>query len=170
MFELEDLGPQDLKGFARPVRAARVVRESKAESRFEALRGGALTPLVGREQEIALLLDRFDRVKAGEGQVVLLEGEPGIGKSRIVQALCDRLRGEPHIRLRYYCSAYYTNSALYPVINQLERAAGLQRTDTAEEQLDKLEELLAQSAKQSWMSCPSSLRYSRFRPTTATRR
>ena len=106
LFALEDLGRHALKGFSAPVQAWRVTGEGAAESRFEALRGASLTPLVGRQQELTLLLDRWEQAKEGEGQVVLLAGEPGIGKSRLVQALRDRLAGEPHVHLGYYCSPH----------------------------------------------------------------
>jgi class 3 adenylate cyclase/predicted ATPase len=143
LFEIEDLGPQPLAGIAEPQRAWRVVAESGIASRFEALRGGALTPFVGREEEIELLLRRWQRASAGEGQVVLLSGEAGIGKSRLVSALHDRLTGEPHTRLRYFCSPHHQDSALHPFIAQLERAAGFERDDGAEQTLHKLRELLA---------------------------
>ena len=143
LFVLADLGPQCLKGFAEPLTAWRVEGESRAEGRFEALRGERLTPLVGREHELGLLLDRFERAKEGEGQVVLLSGEPGIGKSRIVRALRERLEDEPYTPLSHYCSPFHVNSALYPVIGLLERSAGFSRDDGAEEKLAKLEALLA---------------------------
>jgi class 3 adenylate cyclase len=144
LFELADLGPQCLKGFAEPIRAWRLVGISAAESRFEAMHSAGLTPLIGREHELGLLLDRWERAKNSEGQVVLLSGEPGIGKSRITQALHERLAAEPHLRLRYHCSPYHVGSALFPVIDQLERAAGLQPEDTAEIRLDKLETVLSE--------------------------
>jgi class 3 adenylate cyclase len=146
LFELEDFGAKDLKGIAGPVQAWAALRASSVESRFEALHTGSLTPLVGREGELALLLERWSRAKDGDGQVVLLDGEPGIGKSRIVQELRDTLSDESHTRLSHYCSPYHTNSPLYPVIGLLERAAGFDRTDTAEAKLDKLEAMLALSA------------------------
>ena len=145
LFELADLGPRDLKGLADPVRVWRVDRALAAESRFEAARAGRLTSFIGREHEIALLLDRWARAKEGEGQVVLLSGEAGIGKSRIFQMLRARLAEEPCTRLRYQCSPHYTASALQPVIGQLERAAGIASDDTPDDRLDKIEELLAQS-------------------------
>ena len=100
------------------------------ESRFEALHASGLTELVGREEELELLLRRWSKAKGGEGQVVLLSGEAGIGKSRLTAALMERLEGEPHTRLRYFCSPQHTDSALYPVIGQMERAAGLAHGDT----------------------------------------
>ncbi|MBV8334257.1 MAG: AAA family ATPase, partial [Alphaproteobacteria bacterium] len=123
-------------------RAWRVLREGSVVSRFEALRGEALTPFIGREEEIELLLRRWQRAVTGEGQVVLLSGEAGIGKSRLVDALHDRLAGEPHKRLRYFCSPPHQDSALYPFITQLERAARFEREDRVETRLDKLEALL----------------------------
>lgn len=145
LFELADLGMQILKGFPVPVRAWRVVGEGAAESRFEALRGAGLTPLVGRENEIGLLLEHWERAKEGEGQVVLLAGEPGIGKSRLVRALRGRLENEPHTALGHYCSPHHQASPLCPVIGLLERAAGFATDDTAATRLDKLEALLALS-------------------------
>ena len=124
LFELEDLGAKDLKGIARPVRAWAALRASSVESRFEALHTAGLTALVGREEELELLLRRWSRAKRGEGQVVLLSGEAGIGKSRLTASLMERLVSEPHTRLRYFCSPQHTDSALYPVIGQMERAAG----------------------------------------------
>ena len=145
LFELEDLGAQDLKGIAGPVRAWAALRPSSVESRFEAFHASGLTELVGREEELELLLRRWSKAKSGEGQVVLLSGEPGIGKSRLTAALLERLAAEPHTRLRYFCSPQHTDSALYPIISQMERAAGFAHDDTAEAKLDKLDALLAQS-------------------------
>ena len=144
-FEYEDLGAHKLKGIAEPVHAWQVVSPSGVESRFEALHRVGLTPLVGREQEIALLLDRWTQAKQGDGQVVLLSGEPGIGKSRIVETLRQRAAPEGPIRLRYQCSPYHTSSALYPVIEQLARAAHLDESDSPPVRLDKLESMLVQS-------------------------
>ena len=143
LFELEDLGAQDLKGIAGPVRAWAALRPSSVESRFEALHASGLTELVGREEELELLLRRWSKAKTGEGQVVLLSGEAGIGKSRLTAALMERLAAEPHTRLRYFCSPQHTDSALYPIIGQMERAAGLAHGDTAQVKLDKLDALLA---------------------------
>ena len=119
---------------------------ASVESRFEALHASGLTELVGREEELELLLRRWSKAKTGEGQVVLLSGEAGIGKSRLTAALMERLEGEPHTRLRYFCSPQHTDSALYPVIGQMERAAGLAHGDTAQVKLDKLDALLAQTS------------------------
>ena len=146
LFELREAGAQDLKGIAGPTRAWVALRESAQESRFEALRAGRLTALVGREEEGELLLRRWAKAKAGEGQVVLLSGEAGIGKSRLAAALLERLAGEPHARMRYFCSPQNIDSALHPIIGYMERAAGLVREDDAKARLDKLDALLAQSA------------------------
>ena len=116
------------------------------ESRFEALHASGLTALVGREEELELLLRRWSKAKTGEGQVVLLSGEAGIGKSRLTAALLERLAGEPHTRLRYFCSPQHTDSALYPIIGQMERAAGLAHDDTPQAKLDKLDAVLAQTS------------------------
>jgi len=142
LFDVEDLGPQWLAGFDQPQRVWRVIGESGVLSRFEALRSEA-TPLVGRDEELDLLLRRWQQAKAGEGRVVLLSGEPGIGKSRLAAALSQRVESEPHTRLRYFCSPHHQDSALHPFITQLERAGGFTRVDTAEQKLDKLRELLA---------------------------
>jgi class 3 adenylate cyclase/predicted ATPase len=146
LFDLQDLGAQDLKGIGGPMRAWAVLRPASVESRFEALHASGLTELVGREEELEMLLRRWSKVKAGEGQVVLLSGEAGIGKSRLTAALMERLEGEPHTRLRYFCSPQHTDSALYPVIGQMERAAGLAHGDTGQSKLDKLDALLAQTS------------------------
>ncbi|MFQ5551968.1 MAG: AAA family ATPase, partial [Gemmatimonadales bacterium] len=145
-FESDDLGDQVLKGIAEPVHAWRIIAPVTAESRFEAAHRVGLTPLVGREHEIGLLLERWEQAKEGDGQVVLLSGEPGLGKSRLVQALRVRIADEPHILLRYQCSPYHANSAFYPFVEQLQRAAGLTREDTNESKLEKLEALLSRSS------------------------
>ena len=146
LFEYRDLGEIELKGIAAPVLASQVLRPSGVASRFEALRGSALSPLVGRDEEIDLLLRRWVRAKAGDGQVVLVSGEPGIGKSRIVAALAERLRDEPHLRLRYFCSPYHQDGALFPFIDQLGRGAGFARDDPPAARLAKLEAVLALAA------------------------
>ena len=142
LFDYRDLGTVALKGFAETVPAWQALGASAAESRFEALRAST-TPLVGRGEEIDLLLRRWEQAKGGEGSVVLLSGEPGIGKSRIAETILERLSGEPHTRLRYFCSPHHQDSALYPSITQLERAAGFRRDDTDEQRLTKLEAVLA---------------------------
>src|SRR6201987_3983466 len=139
-------GPQPLAGFAEPQRAWRVVGESGVVSRFEALRSGT-TPLVGRDEELDLLLRRWQQAKSGEGRVVLVSGEPGIGKSRLTAALSQHIETEPHTRLRYFCSPHHQESALYPFIGQLERAAEFARDDTNSTRLDKLEALLGDGAE-----------------------
>ena len=146
LFDLQDLGGQDLKGIGVPVRAWAALRPASVESRFEALHASGLTELVGRGEELDLLLRRWSKTKDGEGQVVLLSGEAGIGKSRLTAALMERLEGEPHTRLRYFCSPQHTDSALHPIIGQIERAAGLAHGNTAQEKLDMLDALLAQTS------------------------
>jgi hypothetical protein len=146
LFEYRDIGVVEVKGIAGPVRIWQVLRPSAVASRFEALRGAALSPLVGRDEEIELLLRRWARAKAGDGQVVLISGEPGIGKSRLTAALVERLQDESHIRLRYFCSPYHRDSALYPSIDQLRRAAGFQPDDPPSLKLRKLDALLARVA------------------------
>jgi class 3 adenylate cyclase len=145
LFELEDLGAKDLKGIAEPARAWAALRPSSAESRFEALHTSDLTELVGRQEELDLLLRRWSKAMNSEGQVVLLCGEAGIGKSRLTAALFERFATEPHTRLRYFCSPQHTDSALYPIISQMERAAGFSLGDTTQTKLDKLDAVLAQS-------------------------
>jgi class 3 adenylate cyclase/predicted ATPase len=143
LFEFADLGAQSLKGLASPVKVFRVLGPGRAESRFEAFHGPRPEPLVGRAAELSLLLDRWERATAGEGQVVFLSGEPGIGKSRVVLALRERLAKEPFTPVSLFCSPYHANSALFPVIGQLERAAGFGRNDTPNEKLAKVRALLA---------------------------
>src|SRR5438034_4357691 len=145
-FQLDDLGTRSLKGIVRPVRAWAALRASSVASRFEALHATGLTALVGREEEFELLKRRWFKATDGEGQVVLLSGEAGIGKSRLATAFVGLLSGEPHIRLRYFCSPPHTDSALYPIIGQMERAAGLAREDTSQAKLDKLDGLLKQTS------------------------
>jgi class 3 adenylate cyclase/predicted ATPase len=146
LFELQDLGSKDLKGIARPARAWAALRVSSVESRFEAFHARELTALVGREEELELLTQRWVKAKTGEGQVVLVSGEAGIGKSRLTAALLEHLASEPHTRLRYFCSPQHTDSALYPIIGQLERAAGLRHDDTPAAKLDKLDAMLLQTS------------------------
>jgi class 3 adenylate cyclase/predicted ATPase len=146
LFECRDLGGVELKGIAEPVPAWQVLRPSVVASRFEALRGAALTRLVGRAEEVDLLLRRWERAKAGDGQVVLISGEAGLGKSRITAELEERLHAEPHLRLRYFCSPYHQDSALFPFVDQLGRAAGFARDDLPAAKLEKLEALLARAA------------------------
>jgi class 3 adenylate cyclase/predicted ATPase len=145
LFELRDLGPGELKGFAGPVKAFGVLQASSIESRFEAMHPGGLIALVGREEELGLLLRRWSQAKRGKGQVVLLSGEAGIGKSRLSTALMEGIAAEPHTRLRYFCSPQHTESAFYPIIGQLERAAGFAVGDTPQTKLEKLGALLAQT-------------------------
>src|SRR5262252_7591270 len=145
LFELQDLGARELKGIAGRVRAWVALRARSVESRFEALHASGVTPLVGREEESELLLRRWSKATSGEGQVGLLSGEAGIGKSRLTAALLERLATEPHTRLRYFCSPQHTDSALYPlIVGQLERAARFTYDDTSLAKLDKLDALLAQ--------------------------
>jgi class 3 adenylate cyclase/predicted ATPase len=144
LFELKDLGARELKGIAGPTRAWAALRASSVEGRFEALHAAGLTALVGREEETEILLRRWSRTNDAEGQVVLLSGEAGIGKSRLTAALLERLADESHTRLRYFCSPQHTDSALYPIIGQMERAAGFAHNDALQAKLDKLDALLGQ--------------------------
>jgi len=143
-FLSETLGFHELKGISEPMKLFRVLSESGAQTRFDVAASTQLTPLVGREQELGLLLDRWEQVEEGLGQVVLLSGEAGIGKSRLLQTLNERLAGQPHVRQLYRCSPYFQNSALHPMIEFLERWLGFQRQDTHEEKLTKLERALEQ--------------------------
>jgi class 3 adenylate cyclase len=146
LFDLQALGPQELKGIGGPVSAWAALRPASIESRFEAMHASGLTELVGREEELELLLRRWSKAKTGEGQVVLLSGEAGIGKSRLTAALLERLAREPHSRLRYFCSPQHTDSAFYPIISHMERAAGLAHDDAPPARLDKLDAVLAQTS------------------------
>jgi predicted ATPase len=145
LFEVVDLGLHELSGFAAPQRAWRILRESGLHSRFEALRSGDL-PLIGRAEELALLQRRWSEAKSGEGRVVLLCGEPGIGKSRLSAAFAEHLRAEPHFYLQYFWSPYHQGSALFPVISEIERTAGYARDDAHDTKLDKLAALVSASA------------------------
>jgi class 3 adenylate cyclase len=168
LFELEDFGAKDLKGIPGRVRAWVALRASSVESRFDALRTSGLTALVGREEEIEILLRRWSKAKSGEGQVVLLCGEAGIGKSRLTAVLLQRLAAEPHTQLRYFGSPQYTDSAFYPIIRRIEHAAGLAHDDSQKAKLDKLDAMLARfsnSAEDSalfaeLLSLPNDGRYS----------
>ncbi len=144
-FELQDLGAQALKGFSEPMPVWQVVRERPTESRFDAAHAGGLTTFIGREHEFGLLSDRWRQAKSGEGQVVLISGEAGIGKSRITNMLRKQVSDEPHARLHLQCSPYYTSTAFYPFIGQLERAAAFEPDDSPSTRLDKLERLLGRS-------------------------
>jgi class 3 adenylate cyclase/predicted ATPase len=152
LFELEDLGTQDLKGISAPAQVWAVLRASSSTSRFEALHPSGMTTLVGREEEYELLRRRWGKAKEGEGQAVLLSGEAGIGKSHLTVAFAERLKGERFLRIRCFCSPQHTNSALYPIIDHVERSAGFARDDTLQTKLDKLDVLL----RQSWSSAEDS--------------
>src|SRR3990170_4089754 len=143
LFECHNLGLHTLKGISTPIEVYQVIRESGVRSRFDVAVTKGLTPLVGREQEVGLLLEHWEQAKEGRGQVVLLCGEPGIGKSRLVQVLKEQLSRETHVRIESRCSPYYQNSAFYPVIDHLERLL-FRREDSPEEKLSKLEGALEQ--------------------------
>ena len=145
LFECQDLGTVELKGLPVAVPAWQVLSENRTLGQFEALRSGA-TPLVGRDEEMELLLRRWAQAKAGSGRVVLISAEPGVGKSRLAEALAERIAAEPHTRLRYFCSPHHQDSALYPVIAQMERAAGFAHADGPAARLAKLQALLAATA------------------------
>ena len=170
-FDLEDLGEHVLKGIVEPVRAFRVLATRRVADRFEATHGTRLTPLVGREGELALLLDRWQHGTEGHGQAVVLSGEPGMGKSRVVRAFRDRITAEGPTWVQYQCSPFFMNTAFYPVMEQLKRAAGFDDDDSAEVRLDKLESLLdrsggavadAQALLAALLSVPSEGRYPRL--------
>jgi class 3 adenylate cyclase len=145
LFECRDLGTVELKGLPVAVPAWQVLSENRALGQFEALRSGA-TPLVGRDEEMELLLRRWAQAKSGNGRVVLISAEPGVGKSRLAEALAERIAADPHTRLRYFCSPYHQESALYPEIAQMERAAGFEHADTPEDRITKFQALLSATA------------------------
>ena len=146
LFEYRDLGAVEVKGIAEPVPAWQVLHPTEVASRFEALRGSVLSRLVGRDEEMDLLTQRWARAKSGEGQVVLVSGEPGLGKSRITVALEKLVQAEPYFRQRYFCSPYRQDSALYPLIDQMARAARFVTLDPPSSKLEKLEALLARDS------------------------
>jgi class 3 adenylate cyclase/predicted ATPase len=154
VFEIIDLGPHTLKGIAAPVPTFAVRGERSSDSRFAARCGDRLLPMVGREQELALLIERWRQARSREGQLVLLVGEAGIGKSRITNALIDAVAADDYVRIHYQCSPYHADSALYPTIQQLTRAAGDRAGDTTETKLDKLERLLAQAGADTGEAAP----------------
>jgi class 3 adenylate cyclase/predicted ATPase len=143
LFDCEDLGMLEVKGYTEPVRAWRVRSENAVQSRFEALYGSRRTPIVGREDEIDLLLRQWHQAKQGEGRVVLVAGEAGIGKSRLIAALEERLHDEAYTRLRYFCAPHHQHSALHPIIGHLERAIDLDRQDAPADKLRKLRAVTA---------------------------
>jgi class 3 adenylate cyclase/predicted ATPase len=143
LFEYRDLGAVAIHGIPAAVSVWQVLRPRTVASRFEALRGSSLSPLIGRDEEVDLLLRRWIRARAGDGQVVFISGEPGIGKSRLMVELGKRLQFEPHLRLRYSCSSYYQDSALFPFIEQLGRASGFASDDPPTVRLEKLKATLA---------------------------
>ncbi len=141
-FACIDLGPQDLKGLSTPVRLYNVTGEGAAQTRFDVSVQQGLTPLIGREEEVELLLRRWERAKGGDGQVVLLSGEAGIGKSRLMQVLRDHTRNEPHLSILCRCSPFYQNSALYPIIARMQQVLDFNKDDTADAKLTKLKQSL----------------------------
>jgi class 3 adenylate cyclase/tetratricopeptide (TPR) repeat protein len=144
LFEYRDLGPAVVKGIDQPISVWQALGSSAVDSRFEAFRTSSLTPIVGRGEEIELLLRRWERVRNGDGQVVLLSGEPGIGKSRLTSALEAQVELEPHDHVRFFCWHRHQNSAFYPFVSYFERTAGFGREDSAEQRLDKLETVLVE--------------------------
>jgi hypothetical protein len=146
LFNYRDLGLLQLKSFAGPVEVWQVLSEGTTTSRFEALRSEP-TKLIGRDEELTLLQRRWSQIKTGEGRMVLIYGEPGIGKSRLVFALQQTMKEDPHRCLRFQCSPHRTQTALYPVINSLEHAAGLSAGDSDATKLDRLEALLVPSSR-----------------------
>ena len=147
LFEYSDLGEHQLKGLCDPVQIWRVLGKSTVESRFEAKHLTGLAPMVGREDEVALLSRLWDQVEAGKGQILLLSGQPGIGKSRLIGGLLDLVAERPHMRLRYYCSPFRTQSGLHPILDQMERAAGYAQDDPPRVKLHKLEHVLGRATE-----------------------
>jgi predicted ATPase/class 3 adenylate cyclase len=179
LFRLRDLGVHKVKGVAEPIAVWAVDGVSDSQSRFEATHAAGLTDLINREDELDFLLKRQRLAWKGEGQIVLISGEPGIGKSRLVAALEERIADQPHTLLRYQCSPHHGNSALYPFIAQLERAVGFKADDTSEERLNKLEALLAIAAPRvqdimplfaALLSIPFGDRYPKLPPNPAQQR
>jgi class 3 adenylate cyclase/predicted ATPase len=168
LFEFTDLGELNIKGFERPIQVWRVLSPSPVSSRFEAHQSSQLTPLIGRQAEVTLLHKLYSKAKHGKGQVVLISGEPGIGKSRLIMALRDRLANERYGFLSFQCSSYHTSSALYPVIHHLESAAGITYNASPTAKLDKLEGLVSRYTEQAksilplfaaLLSIPTKVRY-----------
>jgi len=144
LFEYEALNDLNLKGLSDPIQAWRVTGQSAAESRFEAAAIRGLTPLIGREEEIGLLLRRWELAREGDGQVVMLSGEAGVGKSRILRGFQERIKGELRNRILYFCSPYHQNTALQPSVEQFGRALRFQKDDTTAQKLDKLDQALTE--------------------------
>jgi class 3 adenylate cyclase/tetratricopeptide (TPR) repeat protein len=149
VFDLQDLGLQELKGVTEPVRVYRVLAAKSATSRFEAAHAGSLTPLVGRSSELSLLLDRWEKVKEGDGQVILLSGIPGVGKSRLLHELKSHIQEEAHLLLHHQCSPYHSQSAFFPVIEQIQQAAQLSTRDADPDKITKLKAYLPRSTDDS---------------------
>lgn len=142
-FELADLGPRPIKGYDDTVRAWQVIGLGQKDSRFEALHAGGVGPILGRDHELGQLGERWDLAASGHGQVVVLSGEAGLGKSRLIRALSERISDQSHFRLSYQCSPHHTSTTLYPIVQRLARVAGFGDDDSNDLKLDKLEELLA---------------------------
>jgi class 3 adenylate cyclase/predicted ATPase len=148
-FDFQDLGPQELKGVTEPLHVYCVLAAKYSTSRFEAAHAGPLTPLVGRSTELSLLLDRWQKVKEADGQVTLLSGIPGVGKSRLLHELKLRIQQEPHFLLHHQCSPYHSQSAFFPVIEQIEHAAQLAAREANADKFAKLKAYLPRSTDSS---------------------
>ena len=148
-FDFQDLGPQELKGVTEPLHVYRVLSAKNTASRFEAAHTGSLTPLIGRSSELSLLLDRWQKVKEGDGQVILLSGIPGVGKSRLLHELKSHIQQEPHVLLHHQCSPYHSQSAFFPVIGQIEQAAQLTAREAEADKIAKLTTYLPRSTDNS---------------------